>query len=59
MIIISDKTQNLQDFIIQKSIDLNCDELCILSGYIGLGPIDKISKLKKLKYKKMGLPLTQ
>jgi hypothetical protein len=49
MIIISDKKQNLQDFIIQKSKELNCDELCILSGYIGLGPIDKISNLKDLK----------
>ena len=49
MILYTDNTRNLESLIINRSKQLVCDEICILSAYVGVGPILKISEIKGLK----------
>jgi hypothetical protein len=48
MILFTDKTKNLQNLLIQKSKYILCDELCIISGYVGIGPIELITETENL-----------
>ena len=49
MILYTDNTRNLESLIINRSKQLVCDEICILSAYVGVGPILKISEIEGLK----------
>lgn len=49
MILYTDNTKNLESLIINRSKQLVCDEVCILSAYVGVGPIIKISEIEGLK----------
>jgi|LakMenEpi03Aug12_release.lakeMendotaPanAssembly.Ray.scaffolds.fasta_scaffold569755_2 hypothetical protein len=49
MILYTDNSRNLESLIINRSKQLVCDEICILSAYIGVGPILKISEIEGIK----------
>ena len=49
MILYTDNTRNLESLIINRSKQLVCDEICILSAYVGVGPILKISQIEGVK----------
>lgn len=49
MIHYTDNSRNLESLIINRSNQLVCDEVCILSAYVGVGPILKISQIEGLK----------
>ena len=49
MILYTDNTRNLESLIINRSKQLVCDEICILSAYVGVGPILKISEIEGVK----------
>ena len=49
MILYTDNSRNLENLIINRSERFACDEICILSAYVGISPILKISKLEGVK----------
>ena len=49
MILYTDNSRNLESLIINRSKQLVCDEICILSAYVGINPILKISKVDDIK----------
>jgi hypothetical protein len=49
MILYTDNTRNLENLIINRSKQLICDEICILSAYVGVSPILKISEIEGVK----------
>ncbi len=49
MILFTDKSKDLQSLLVNKEKHILCDELCIISGYIGIDPIREILESKNLK----------
>jgi hypothetical protein len=49
MILYTDNSRNLENLIINRSERFICDEICILSAYVGISPILKISKIEGVK----------
>ena len=48
MILYTDNSKNLENLIINRSERFTCDEICILSAYVGISPILKISKIEEI-----------